>query len=745
MKKLFSSVLSFVFLFNSFIPVFAADCNYKGMLKSSSNPSWLDSECVINLACKYLPSKDDGIRGIMSRGIDNYKNYWMSRWTDLTEAEQEKVPTVVHVFVAGFGSNGFTTVISSSGESKSRAITDEERMASVLERQRVCGSTLGDNSNGSNKDGNNQGGPRRPAPEPFISDLKYINAEIMYPSEGTGEEPCKDMKEFEALLKSKIKEVYAQGKHCRESGDCDFDIHKVVQNMLAKSDSKKCDENFYLTNQNLRYLFLVYAALINNSSGDINKLLHYINGNYPQRVRAAAANAAMAFSKYTLYVDGGYQMANTPLGTLDYTEKQRELIAAEVSLEYMRSGLSEAGYKLYKQNIDRIIEGYDKSDLVIIDQNGNTLQTASMPAFTTVMILAAAAGVMSKGGSIALSGAIASGGSIALVDSGGCAIELSKNGSAIVRHLTTPVNLSRIATLAEGAVVIEGSVFLAALAIPAAMIYELNNAFAGSYLRAKKDSVNKYVNELIASANTLTYEYDYSPSVPENVMYMVRGINKITISRSKANALEISLDRNNKNRITCREINTKPVIVDRCIDNLDTCIKSAYRNTASAKLALQQSGYSDPSFNKALQYEDKIASTKYPSKPIVWRVVHEPLIGGWTPYGELPVYPWEVNTKDLIKVTTQLTEDEVFTILYDVFKGRAKLTVNGTEIRIGADEMQGGSRNGQPNSHFHFEEIQHFKDGQPYICNHAIYFDVPKSGRNMTARDYADALLNMFY
>ncbi len=403
MEKLFSSVLSFVFIFNSFIPAFAADCNYKGMLKSSSNPSWLDSECVINLSCKYLPTKNDEVRGIMLGGIKNYKDYWISRWTDLTSKDRDKIASVVHVFVAGFGSNGFTTVISSSGETKSRAITDEDRIVLALERERACGSASGDNSNGSNKDGNNQGGPRRPAPEPFIPDLKYINAEIMYPSEGTGGEPCKDMKEFEALLKSKIKEVYAQGKHCRKSGDCDFDIHKVVQNMLAKSDSKKCDDKFYLTNQNLRYLFLVYAALINNSSGDINQLLHYINGNYPQRVKAAAANAAMAFSKYTLYVDGGYKMANTPLGTLDYTEKQRELIAAEVSLEYMPSCLSEAGYKLYKQNIDRVIEGYDKSDLVIVDQNGNALQKASMPAFAAVMVLGAAGGMSNNGIAIEIS------------------------------------------------------------------------------------------------------------------------------------------------------------------------------------------------------------------------------------------------------------------------------------------------------------------------------------------------------
>lgn len=88
-----------------------------------------------------------------------------------------------------------------------------------------------------------------------------------------------------------------------------------------------------------------------------------------------------------------------------------------------------------------------------------------------------------------------------------------------------------------------------------------------------------------------------------------------------------------------------------------------------------------------MKYEDKIASTKHPSTPIVWRVVYDPLIGVWTPYGELPVYPWEVNTKDLIKATIQLAEDEVFTILYDVFVGRSELTVNGTTVRIGADEM----------------------------------------------------------
>ena len=158
-------------------------------------------------------------------------------------------------------------------------------------------------------------------------------------------------------------------------------------------------------------------------------------------------------------------MANTPLGTLDYTEKQCELIAAEVSLEYMRFGLSEAGYKLYKQNIDRVIEGYDKSDLVIVDQNGNALQKASMPAFAAAMVQGAAGGMSNSG----------------------IAIEISKYGSAIIRHLKTPVtiDLSKIGTLARGAVVIESStvgVLLGALAIPAATIYELNNAFACSYL-----------------------------------------------------------------------------------------------------------------------------------------------------------------------------------------------------------------------------------------------------------------------
>lgn len=727
MKKIFSLALSFVFLFNGYLPAFAEYYDYKGMLKNGSNPSWLEHECVTEFSCKYLPSKNNESRNFMRIGIEKYKRYWQSKWNNITEEEQNKFLTAVHCFAAGFGFNAYIDEISPLGELKRRPITNEEKMNSVLERERICSENSTRNTNGQK---------RTETRKAFIPDLQYIPAEDIYPSSGNSE-PCKDMKQFEPLLKGKIREIYAKGKHCIQTGDCDFDIHKVVRNMVTKSDSKECNDKFYLTTQNLRYLFIVYAALINNTPEDVNKLLNYINGDYSERVQAAAANAAMAFSKYSLNVSSGQKTANTPPGTLDYTEGQRDIIAAGVSLEYMRAGLSEAGYNLYKQNTDRIIEGYDKSDLVIIDQNGNTLQKSSMPAFATIMLLAAA-GEMLEGGSIALGG---SGDAIVM--------ELSKYGSAIIRHLKTPIDLSRIATLAKGAVVIESSalgVVLAALAIPAAMIYELNNAFAGSYLRAKKDSLNKYVNNLITSATALTYEYDYSPSVPENVMYMVRGVNKITISRSKANALEISLDRNNQNRITCKEINTKPVIINRCIDNLDMCIKSAYRDTASAKLALEASGYSEPSFNKALQYEDKIASTKYPSKPIVWRVVHEPLIGGWTPYGELPVYPWEVNTKDLIKVTTQLAEDEVFTILYDVFRGRAELTVNGTAIRIGADEMQGGrSRNGQPNSHFHFEEIQYFKDGQPYICNHAIYFDVPKSGRNMTARDYADALLNMFY
>ncbi len=722
MKKLFSSVLSFLFLFNTFIPAFAADCNYKGMLKSRSNPSWLDSECVINLACKYLPSKNDDRLKVMGDGIDYYRGYWFPRWNDLTEAEQNKVLTAVHTFVAGFGFNGYTTVMLPSGETETRAMTKEEMVSSRLERQRVCATISTDN-------GNNQ---NRPAHKAFIPDLKYINAELMYPSADTGGEPCKDMKEFEALIKNNIKEVYAKGKRCRESGDCDFDIHKVVKSMLDKSNNAKCDENFYLTNQNLRYLFLVYAALINNSSGDINKLLLYINGNYPERVKAAAANAAMAFSKYTFYVDGGSKMANTPLGTLEYNEKQREVIAAEVSLEYMRAGLSDAGYNLYKQNIDRLIKGYDKSDLVIVDQNGNALQKASMPVFAVAMLLNAAGG-MAQDGSIA--------------------IEISEYGSAVIRHLKTPItiDLSRIGTLARSAVVIESStlgVLLGALSIPAATIFELNNAFEGSYLRAKKDSVNKYMSQLIDSSTTAlaNFEYVYSRDIPIGVMEMVRGTDKITISKSKADTWEITLDRTNPNRVTCREINTAPIITEYCMNNLNQCIKTQYLNTENAKSLLEASGYSDPSFQKALKYEDRIASTKYPSQPLTWRVVHNPRTGGWTPYGELPISLGEVSKGDLIKITSQFTKDEVYEIFKGVFNGGIKLTCNDTTIRIGADEMQPGTSQGEPNTHLHFEEIQYFKDAQPYICNHAVYFLMPPAGnKNLNIGHYLEMLWKIFY
>ena len=722
MQKLFSSVLSFLFLFNTFIPAFAADCNYKGMLKSRSNPSWLDSECVINLACKYLPSKNDDRLKVMGDGIDYYRGYWLPRWNDLTEAEQNKVLTAVHTFVAGFGFNGYTTVMLPSGETETRAMTKEEMVSSRLERQRVCATISTDN-------GNNQ---NRPAHKAFIPDLKYINAELMYPSADTGGEPCKDMKEFEALIKNNIKEVYAKGKRCRESGDCDFDIHKVVKSMLDKSNNAKCDENFYLTNQNLRYLFLVYAALINNSSGDINQLLLYINGNYPERVKAAAANAAMAFSKYTFYVDGGSKMANTPLGTLEYNEKQREVIAAEVSLEYMRAGLSDAGYNLYKQNIDRLIKGYDKSDLVIVDQNGNALQKASMPVFAVAMLLNAAGG-MAQDGSIA--------------------IEISEYGSAVIRHLKTPItiDLSRIGTLARGAVVIESStlgVLLGALSIPAATIFELNNAFEGSYLRAKKDSVNKYMSQLIDSSTTAlaNFEYVYSRDIPIGVMEMVRGTDKITISKSKADTWEITLDRTNPNRVTCREINTAPIITEYCMNNLNQCIKTQYLNTENAKSLLEASGYSDPSFQKALKYEDRIASTKYPSQPLTWRVVHNPRTGGWTPYGELPISLGEVSKGDLIKITSQFTKDEVYEIFKGVFNGGIKLTCNDTTIRIGADEMQPGTSQGEPNTHLHFEEIQYFKDAQPYICNHAVYFLMPPAGnKNLNIGHYLEMLWKIFY
>lgn len=108
-------------------------------------------------------------------------------------------------------------------------------------------------------------------------------------------------------------------------------------------------------------------------------------------------------------------------------------------------------------------------------------------------------------------------------------------------------------------------------------------------------------------------EYVYSRDIPIGVMEMLRGTDKITISKSKANAWEITLDRTNPNRITCREINTAPIITSRCIDNLDKCIKTEYLATEAKKSSLEASGYSEPSFQKALKYEDRIASTKYPS------------------------------------------------------------------------------------------------------------------------------------
>ena len=732
MKKLFSSVLSFVFLFNSFIPAFAANCNYEGMLKSSSNPSWLSPECLIGFTCKYMNNDENRAKN-RKIGHNGYNAYLakMDKILHSTgnNAEQDKFLNAANVFVAAYGINNDKKVLLKSGEWVLRPVSKEDIERAINIVNQAC------SKNGEDKfiDALNQEKQRADSGQrkAFIPDLKYINAEIMYPSVATGGEPCKDMKEFEALLKNKIKEVHAQGKHCIESGDCDFDIHKVVKSMLAKSDNKKCDENFYLTNQNLRYLFLVYAALINNSSGDINQLLLYINGNYPERVKAAAANAAMAFSKYTFYVDGGSKMANTPLGTLEYNEKQREVIAAEVSLEYMRAGLSDAGYNLYKQNIDRLIKGYDKSDLVIVDQNGNILQKASMPAFAAAMLLGASGGMSNSG----------------------IAIEISKYGSAVIRHLKTPItiDLSRIGTLARSAVVIESStlgVLLGALSIPAATIFELNNAFEGSYLRAKKDSVNKYMSQLIDSSTTAlaNFEYVYSRDIPIGVMEMVRGTDKITISKSKADTWEITLDRTNPNRVTCREINTAPIITEYCMNNLNQCIKTQYLNTENAKSLLEASGYSDPSFQKALKYEDRIASTKYPSQPLTWRVVHNPRTGGWTPYGELPISLGEVSKGDLIKITSQFTKDEVYEIFKGVFNGGIKLTCNDTTIRIGADEMQPGTSQGEPNTHLHFEEIQYFKDAQPYICNHAVYFLMPPAGnKNLNIGHYLEMLWKIFY
>lgn len=741
MKKLFSWVLSCVLIFNPFVAAFANDCNYKGMLRSKTNPSWFDSECVIGISCKYLPTKNNAVRDSLSGGIDTYKKHLYGKWSSLTPKEQDQYLHAVHVFTGGFGSSGRTNVILPSGEVTTRTITPEEWNSAKMDFSLACAKK--ESSGEQSASGQGRPGRGRPGQKPkaFIPGLKYENAEIMYPSSENAGDCGKDL---ESAMKNHIKHIYNQGDYCKRNGTCTFDIDTVVRTMLAQANKAACDDKEYLTSQNLRYLFLAYALLLDNTPEDTEKLVNYIKGGYSERVQAAAANAAMALSKYKYNVKTDAKEVNSPSGALDFNLNQREIIAAAVSWEYMRTGLSQEGYALYQNNINRVIDGYDKNKLIITDGNGDVVSSAVMPSFTGALLLS-----MANGNTFAAAVGAAEGVSFSIeITHGGYYISRIVQGAKVAADAASRA----MAHAVQGAVVVEASalsVILAGGAIVGAMIYELNNAFSGSYLRAKKDSLNKYVSQLIAGATVAAegYEYVRSTDVPLGVMEMVRGVNKITISRSKANAYEISLDKNNPRRITCREITGRPAISDWCINNLDACIKESRAGTAAAKELLASGGYQDPGFKKALKYEDKIASTKYPAKPIVWRLVYDIRTGGWTPYGELPVYPWEVNMRNVIQITTQFAEDEVFQILQDVMNGaEISLKSGDTTIRIGRDEIQGGrdSRR-EPNAHLHFEEIQYFSDGQPYICNHAIYFDVNQAGRKMTPVDYAEALLNMFY
>ncbi len=747
MKKLLSLALSFAFLFSSCVPAFAEACNYKRMLESKTALSWFEPECIIGFTCKYLNNAANRKKylEIAGKGYDTYKGYVTMILPGMKDgAYQDKFFDAAHIFVAAYGYNGKTSVLLANGEWGSRPITTEEKEHNRRLLQQACTKKTVDSFDDKlenerdrvEQEGAKKGTKKRRSD--VVADLEYINAENIYPSNGKSGNCGQDLA---STMKSQIKAIYNEGKKDKKTGRGEFDIHKIVKQMVDNGEKAKCDDTAYLTSQNLRYLFLAYAALLDNNTNDINKLIDYIkNDNYSKRVQAAAANAAMAFSKYSVNAKDGSKKHNAVLGTLDYTEKQREFIAAGVSLEYMRAGLSEEGYKLYKQNIDRVIEGYDKSTLAVVDRNGNVVQKADMPTFVIALMLTSVAGMPA----VPSTAAVATAG-------GGIVYEgLPNFGGTLIRHLTTQIDLTNVVSAVgrAGPIVMESSIFAAALSIPIITIIELNKAFSASYLRVRKEAVNNYVSSLISGATTAlaNFEYVYSRDIPIGVMEMVRGTDKITISKSKADTWEITLDRTNPNRVTCREINTAPIITEYCMNNLNQCIKTQYLNTENAKSLLEASGYSDPSFQKALKYEDRIASTKYPSQPLTWRVVHNPLTGGWTPYGELPLSLGEVSKGDLIKITSQFTKDEVYEIFKGVFNGGIKLTCNGTTIRIGADEMQPGTSRGEPNTHLHFEEIQYFKDAQPYICNHAVYFLMPPAGnKNLNIGHYLEMLWKIFY
>lgn len=308
----------------------------------------------------------------------------------------------------------------------------------------------------------------------------------------------------------------------------------------------------------------------------------------------------------------------------------------------------------------------------------------------------------------------------------------SLTNSCAFMAIAIPVQPAGLEKLAAGAVGSTGIV-LAVIGGVAFVYYAVTEPFWPAMIKAVVSSEVKFLHDLLDETTPMV-QYAYSSDIPAGVMYFVRWVDAIEISRADAGVWTVSMDRNNRQRVTCKGNLSLPQ-GNECATN-PQCVKSEYKLTEAKMVAGYQS---EPLFINALKYEDKIASTKQPDTPIVWHIVHEPAAGGWVPYGEVPMRVEDAG-RDIIKITTQFTEDEVYNFLGDILEGKGVLqTADGTTLRIGKDEVQGGRR-----AHIHFEEIQRFADGQPYVCNHAVYFDVPRDGRHLVER-FVDALGMLLY
>ncbi|MBR2081485.1 MAG: hypothetical protein IJ876_00485 [Elusimicrobiaceae bacterium] len=349
----------------------------QNMLRSSNNPSWRNSRCVL-LFARYIRNLDEQSRDQIARRditvLREVSNAMKDRLTALRReqgqsAEWESWYNAYNTFARSFGETAGAYVWDKSQQ----AYVLEDRVEQAVNQQVQQAVVL-------------PGWPRKQA----WPDIAGAN---------------KNVTNLQGLLDLMVQRVQAGA-----------DLTPFIELIVNEGKPNKADPH-YVSDDVINTAFLLYAYSIPANRAD--QLLTYTDRKYAARVRFAAASAAAEFAKNRKTRNGKYA-ANEPSGRLTLSDSQREQILWTLEPVY-DNAKTELTRLVVQYRLSRVYENMQDMHLL---HNTTAQSDTNMAVFAPAIALtptlaemfaaqasayAASIGMEVTSGFAALQGAMASG------------------------------------------------------------------------------------------------------------------------------------------------------------------------------------------------------------------------------------------------------------------------------------------------------------------------------------------------